>query len=277
MSDVSDPAVTRRDALAAGGATTVLGFGFWTEAFAADGAGAGGTVLITGASRGIGFEFAKQYAQAGWTVIATARNPATAEPLKALAKAHKNIRIEALDVTDVKAVDALAEKLKGTAIDVLINNAGISGGAQNQKVGTIKYEVFDDVMRTNVMGPIKIAEAFTPHVAASTQKKIVSISSTEGSLTGISGRPDVNSIFYRASKSALNMAMINMAKALKDKGIIVVMLSPGLVQTDFVGDLRLPIMISPEQSVAMTMPIIARVTMADTGKYFRHTGELAAW
>ena len=236
-----------------------------------------GTVLITGASRGIGFEFAKRYAEAGWTVIATARDPSKAEPLKALTKAHKNIRIEALDVTDVKAVDALAEKLKGTAIDVLINNAGISGGSQNQKVGAIKYEVFDDVMRTNVLGPIKMTEAFAPHVAASTQKKIISISSTEGSLTGISARPDVNSIFYRASKSALNMSMINMAKALKDKGIIVVMLSPGLVQTDFVGDLRLPIMISAEQSVAMTMPIIARVTMDDTGKYFRHTGDLAAW
>jgi len=236
-----------------------------------------GTVLITGASRGIGFEFAKRYAETGWTVIATARDPAKAEPLKALAKAHKNIRIEKLDVSDVKAVDALAEKLKGSSIDVLINNAGISGGAQNQKVGAIKYEVFDDVMHTNVLGPIKMAEAFAPHVAASTQKKIISISSTEGSLTGISARPDVNSIFYRASKSALNMAMINMAKALKDKGIIVIMLSPGLVQTDFVGDLRLPIMISAEQSVAMTMPIIARVSMDDTGKYFRHTGDLAAW
>jgi NAD(P)-dependent dehydrogenase (short-subunit alcohol dehydrogenase family) len=127
------------------------------------------------------------------------------------------------------------------------------------------------------MGPIKMAEAFTPHVAASAQKKIISISSTEGSLSGISARGDVNSIFYRASKSALNMSMINMAKALKDKGIIVVMLSPGLVQTDFVGDLRLPIMISPEQSVSMTMPTIARVTMDDTGKYFRHTGDLASW
>jgi NAD(P)-dependent dehydrogenase (short-subunit alcohol dehydrogenase family) len=235
------------------------------------------TVLITGASRGIGLEFARAYAAAGWNVIATARTPETAAALKDIAKANLNVRIEALDVTDVKAIDDLAKKLKGMPIDVLINNAGISGGSQNQKVGSIKYDVFGDVMRTNVMGPIKMAEAFTPHVAASAQRKIISISSTEGSLSNISSRPDVNSIFYRASKSALNMAMINMAKALKDKGIIVVMLSPGLVQTDFVGDLRLPIMISAEQSVAMTMPIIARVTMDDTGKYFRHTGDLAQW
>jgi NAD(P)-dependent dehydrogenase (short-subunit alcohol dehydrogenase family) len=122
-----------------------------------------------------------------------------------------------------------------------------------------------------------MAETFAPHVAASAQKKIVSISSTEGSLTNISGRPDTGNIFYRASKSALNMAMINLAKALKDQGIVVVMLSPGFVTTDFVGTLRLPMMISPEQSVSMTMPIIAGLTMESSGKYFRHTGEIAPW
>lgn len=235
------------------------------------------TVLITGASRGIGFEFAKRYAETGWNVIATARNPERAEQLQALAKAHPNVRLETLDVTDIKAIDALAAKLQGTPIDLLLNNAGISGGAENQKIGSINYAVFDEVMHTNVLGPIKMAEAFAPHVAASTQKKIVSISSTEGSMTMISPRPDNGNLFYRASKSALNMSMINMAKALKDKGIIVVMLSPGFVSTDFVGSLRLPIMITPEQSVSMTMPIIEKLNMDNTGKYYRHTGELAPW
>lgn len=269
--------IDRRDMLASTTLVTVLGMGFFTEAAMAAEPKPSSTVLITGASRGIGLEFARAYAAAGWSVIATARTPETSTALKDLAATRPNVRLEKLDVTDVKAIDALAAKLSGVAIDVLINNAGISGGSQNQRVGTIKYDVFDDVMRTNVLGPIKISEAFTPHVAASAQKKIISISSTEGSLSNIAARPDVNSIFYRASKSALNMAMINMAKALKDKGIIVVMLSPGLVQTDFVGDLRLPIMISAEQSVAMTMPIIARVTMDDSGKYFRHTGDVAQW
>jgi len=235
------------------------------------------TVLITGASRGIGFEFTKRYAERGDTVIATARNPASATQLQALARTRSNVRIEALDVTDLAAIDALAAKLNGTAIDILINNAGISGGSQNQKIGALNYAVFDQVMHTNVLGPIKMAEAFAPHVAASTQKKIVSISSTEGSLTNISGRPDAGNIFYRASKSALNMAMINMAKALKERGVIVVLLSPGFVTTDFVGDLRLPMMISPEQSVSMIMPIIDKLTMEQTGKYYRHTGELAPW
>lgn len=236
-----------------------------------------GTVLITGASRGIGLEFAKRYAEAGWTVIATARDPARAETLKALAKAHKNIRLETLDVTDVKAIDALAAKLRDVPIDVLLNNAGISGGAENQNFGTINYDVFDDVMHTNVRGPIKMAEAFAPQVAASRQKKIISISSTEGSMTMIQNRPDMGSLFYRASKSALNMAMINLAKALKDKGVIVVMQSPGFVATDFVGSLRLPMMITAEQSVSMTMPLIEKYTMENSGKYYRHTGEPAPW
>lgn len=249
----------------------IFGFAFLSSAALAD------TVLITGASRGIGFEFAKKYAEAGWTVIATARDPAKAEQLQALAKAHKTVRLEALDVTNLKQIDALAAKLKGTAIDVLLNNAGISGDSENQNFGSINYDVFDDVMHTNVLGPIKMAEAFTPHVAASAQKKIISISSTEGSLSTIEKRPDINSMFYRASKSALNMAMLNIAKALKDRGIIVVMQSPGLVSTDFVKGLRLPIMITPEQSVAATMPLIAKYTMENSGKYYRHTGEPAPW
>ncbi len=262
---------TRRTVLQGASALAVA------SATAANAATNPGTILITGSSRGIGLEFTKRYAEDGWAVIATARDPAKSEQLQALAKKHKNIRLEALDVTSVQGIDALAAKLKDTPIDVLLNNAGISGGAAKQKVGTIDFTVFDDVMHTNVLGPIKMAEAFTPHVAASKQKKIVSISSTEGSLTIIAPRPDVNSIFYRASKAALNMSMINMAKALKDKGIIVTMQSPGLVQTDFVGDLRLPIMITPEQSVALTMPIIAKLTIDDTGKYYRHTGEIAPW
>ncbi|MBL8644645.1 MAG: SDR family oxidoreductase [Rhodospirillaceae bacterium] len=273
MSEQATRNSTTRRTVLQGAAALALASGPGT-ASAAD---SPGTVLITGASRGIGLEFAKRYAEDGWQVIATARDPKKAEALQALAKAHKNLRLETLDVTDIKAIDALAAKLKDVPIDVLLNNAGISGGAEKQKIGSIDYSVFDDVMHTNVLGPIKMAEAFTPHVAASKQKKIVSISSTEGSLTLISPRPDVNSIFYRASKSALNMSMINMAKALKDKGIIVTMQSPGLVSTDFVGSLRLPIMITPQQSVAMTMPIIARLTMEDTGKYYRHTGEVAPW
>ena len=176
-----------------------------------------------------------------------------------------------------------AEKLHAAGRSVILPDMlGFGHSERVSEVGehyTLPARARQELGLVNAIGNAMWLDLSTraPHVAASKQKKIISISSTEGSLTGISARPDVNSIFYRASKSALNMAMINMAKALKDKGIIVVMPSPGLVQTDFVGDLRLPIMISAEQSAAMTMPIIARVTMDDMGKYFRHTGGLASW
>ena len=130
------------------------------------------TVLITGANRGIGFEFARQYAELGWTVIATCRSPATAENLNALAASHENVTVEALDVNDHEAIDALAKKYSETAIDVLLNNAGMLGDTGGQNVfGQIDYAVMEQVYRTNTLGPIKMAEAFVEHVAASDQKR----------------------------------------------------------------------------------------------------------
>ncbi|MBT6961966.1 MAG: SDR family NAD(P)-dependent oxidoreductase, partial [Rhodospirillaceae bacterium] len=109
------------------------------------------TVLITGASRGIGFEFAKRYAEQKWDVIATARSPEDDEALQALASAHSNVRLEVLDVTDHAGIDALATKLKNTPIDVLINNAGVAGGRNTQDFGAVDYSVFNDVMNINVL------------------------------------------------------------------------------------------------------------------------------
>lgn len=262
--------VSRRAAVAGGTAAAMM-------TGAARAQAAPGTVLITGASRGIGLGLAARYAAAGWTVIATARNPATAKDLQALAGAHANVRLETLDVTDLGQIDALAAALKGTAIDVLINNAGISGGADNQVFGRINYAVFDPVMHTNVRGPLKMAEAFIDHVAASAQKKLVNISSTEGSLGGISQRPDARNYFYRASKSALNMVMVNVAKAVAERGVIVSLLSPGFVMSDFTEGVRLPMMISVEESAAKCMAVIEKLTLADSGKFVRHTGEPGVW
>jgi len=236
-----------------------------------------GTVLITGASRGIGFGMAQQYAASGHQVIATARNPAAAGPLKQLAAKHKNVQLETLDVTKLDQIDALAAKLKGTAIDILVNNAGISGGGDNQDFGKINYAIFDEVFHTNVRGPLKMAEAFIEHVAASVQKKLISISSNEGSLGSISQRPDHRNFFYRASKSALNMVMVNASKAVKDKGVIVTLLSPGFVMSDFTAGMKLPMMITIEESARKCIEVMAKLTMADSGKFYRHTGDEAAW
>jgi len=234
------------------------------------------TVMITGASRGIGFEFAKRYAERGWDVIATARTPADDVPLQDLASEFDNVSIETLDVTDHAGIDALAAKLEGTAIDVLINNAGISGGRDTQEFGEIDYSVFDDVMNINVLGPLKVTEAFLDHVAASEQKKIINISSSEGRLSNVRG---ARQPFYRASKSALNMVMKNVSihPDVQSKGVIIGILTPGFVDTDFTAGLPKQLMKSVETSVSQSMAMIDKYDLAMSGRYFANTGEEMTW
>lgn len=122
------------------------------------------TVLITGSNRGIGLEIARVYAERGWNVIATARNPDAADDLKAIRAAHPKLEIVRLDVTDHERIDALAAEYAGRPIDVLINNAGISGGHENARFGSMNYDVYFEVHAVNVVGPAKMAEAFLPNV-----------------------------------------------------------------------------------------------------------------
>ncbi|MBT5240627.1 MAG: SDR family oxidoreductase [Rhodospirillaceae bacterium] len=234
------------------------------------------TVLITGASRGIGFEFAKRYAEQKWDVIATARSPEDDEALQALASAHSNVRLEVLDVTDHAGIDALATKLKNTPIDVLINNAGVAGGRNTQDFGAVDYSVFNDVMNINVLGPLKVTEAFLDHVAASDQKKIINISSSEGRLSQVRGSRQP---FYRASKSALNMVMKNVSihPTVQEKGVIIGLLTPGFVDTDFTAGLPKQMMIDVETSVSRSMAMIEKYDLEMSGRYFANTGEEMTW
>jgi NAD(P)-dependent dehydrogenase (short-subunit alcohol dehydrogenase family) len=254
--------LTRRRAVIAAAAA-----GLTPAAQAADPAG---VVLVTGANRGIGYEFARQYAEAGWTVIATARTPGKAEDLQKLAATHKTLRVERLDVLDHASIDALATKLRGTPIDLLINNAGIGGGGSNQIFGKINYAVFDDVMKTNVEGPLKVTEAFIEHVAASRHKKVVVVTSSQGSISGVRS-PSL--YFYRASKSAVNMVMRNVAFAVKDRGICVCLVAPGATDTDFMSEVRgrMPLGNPAERTKGM-MDVIARCTMDMTGKPIEWNG-----
>ncbi len=141
------------------------------------------TVLITGSNRGIGLEFARQYAVKGWNVIATTRNPDSADELNAIADAHSNLIVETLDVTDLSGIAALAEKYEGTGIDVLINNAGILGNVETQELGQFDYANFQQIMAVNTFGPLAVSQAFLDHVSASDQKKIVTLASGQGSST----------------------------------------------------------------------------------------------
>ena len=214
--------------------------------------GQSGTVLITGATRGLGFEFARQYAERGWTVIATARDPASSA-LVELAGRFPNVSIEELDVRDVSAIRMLAAKHEGRPIDVLINNAGVLGDPEAQALGSLDYEEFEQVMAVNAFAPLAMAEAFRENVEASDQKKVVSITSRSGviSLPGSRGP-----YFYRASKVAMNMVMRVLAEDLRDEGIIVALISPPPTDTDMLRQL-----IGPEAAAFQARPadVVSRI------------------
>lgn len=237
------------------------------------------TVLITGASRGIGFELARQYADLGWGVIATCRNPAGATDLQALAATNPKVLVEELDVTDFDEMNALAARYQGVPIDVLLNNAGILGGNDRQKFGAFDYTAFDEVMAVNVVGPMRMVELFVPNVAASEQKKIMNISSAVGSVSMTFGGQN----FYRASKAALNMSMRTIAKELrrsKEPGyseILVGLIHPGVVATDFAKNVPIP-MISPEESAAAVITVIdSYQDRRQSGDFMSYTGKELPW
>jgi len=232
------------------------------------------TVLITGSNRGIGFEFTRQYAERGWNVIATARSPEKAEALNVLAREHGNIVIEQLDVTDFEQIDALAAKYTNTPIDLLLHNAGISGGAKMQMFTKMDYDVFARVLAVNTIAPLKISEAFYPHVRASRDKKMVTISSTEG-LIGHVKRPSL--YFLRSSKAAVNMVMVNLALQLKRMGISVAMVNPGPTDTDLMAGLPKKMLRPVPDSVTDMIHNIDQLSLDTSGAFINDDGTTIPW
>ncbi len=237
------------------------------------------TVLITGSNRGIGLEFAKQYADKDWTVIATHRRDTTPDTLAALESQYPDVRAEKLDVTDHASIDALAEKLAGMPIDVLINNAGITGDftkPKPQSLGTLDYDMAVHFFRTNALGALKVSEAFMDNVVASDQKKIVAISSLAGSFGGESGGKG-GIYWYRSSKAALNMMMVGVAADSRRKGVTVAVLSPGTVKVEKVAEMvermGLKGFIETAESISGLITVIENLTREDSGTFIRYNGE----
>ncbi|MBI3710910.1 MAG: SDR family oxidoreductase [Proteobacteria bacterium] len=224
------------------------------------------TILITGAGRGLGLEYAKQFAAEGWRVIGTVRDAAKGA---SLAKLGKSVEVHLLDVADRKAIARLAADLKGTAIDVLICNSGVYG-PKDQPFGKTDYAAWEEVMRINVLAPMAVVEAFVPHVAASERKTIVMMSSRMGSITENNGGAPI----YRTSKTALNQVMKYLSVELAAKGITVVSVHPGWVQTDMGGP-SAPL--TPQVSIAGLRGVIKRLKPADSGKFINYEGAQIAW
>lgn len=224
------------------------------------------TLLITGANRGIGLELTQRYAADGWTVIAACREPQSAAALKAI----PGIAVEALDVTDYTAVDKLAAKYSGTAIDLLLNNAGIYG----HRDGALKVSDFDtylQVLQVNSVAPMKLALAFLPHLKATKGgAKIATISSRMGSISQGGG----GAYAYRASKAAINAGMHNLALDLKSSGISCITLHPGWVKTDMGGA---GADIDVATSAAGLKKVIDGLTLKDTGKFYNYDGGEIPW
>ena len=225
-------------------------------------------VLITGANRGLGLEFTKQYAADGWNVLACCRQPQSAMQLQALAHTHPNINIVSLDVADFAQIDALALQLKDASIDVLINNAGVY---PSSSFGDVDYSEWAQGFKINSMAPLKMAEAFVQQITRSQLKKIATITSKMGS---IDDNTSGESYSYRSSKCAVNMVMKSLSIDLKPYGISTITLHPGWVQTDMGGSNGL---INAQTSVTGLREQIANLNMDNTGKFMAYDGKAINW
>lgn len=223
------------------------------------------TVLITGASRSIGLELTRQYADAGWRVIATCRAPARADALRTLAG---DIAVERLDVTSPDDLLALVEKLRSRPIDLLFLNAGLNPQSGASTADT-DYAVWPEVFAVNVIGPVRIATAFMKNVAASQGRTIVAMGSMAGSFASATR----GNLVYRTSKAALHSAFKALAADAAERGVVAVVMHPGRVRVARAPDNPL----DPADSVAGMRRVIAGLTPADNGAFLGHDGARLPW
>ena len=231
--------------------------------------------LVTGASRGIGLEFSKQLVARGEQVLATARRPAEAAALRALAGQNPGrLTMRALDVTDPESVAALKEALdgaalEGAALDVVLNNAGAY--PEEGPFGEMDYDRFRSGFEINAIGPLRVAEATLPALLRGSRKLIVNVTSKMGSVADNSSG---GAYAYRMSKAALNMATRSLAHDLRPQGVVTFVLHPGWVVTDMGGPNAL---ITAQQSVAGMLRVIDGADAGASGRFWAWDGSEVPW
>ena len=234
------------------------------------------TVLITGANRGIGLEFVRQYAERGMTVIATARKTAEATELAALAAKHASIRIESLDVASETSIAGLAQRLKSQPIDILIHNAGMLGELPKQSIGGLDRVEFEQVMAVNAFGALKLSEALKPNVLAGRQKKVFALTSGLGSSELTARRGGFYA--YRMSKAALNIGFRALGADWRAEGIMVGLIAPGMVETQLLRQSGFPGRgITAEVSVTGMLKVIEAMTLDSNGKAINYDASVIPW
>lgn len=229
------------------------------------------SILVTGANRGLGLEWCRQYARDGWRVYATCRHPESADDLLALAHWHAHLSLHRLDVTDAEAIHALRADLGEAPIDVLVNNAGIYL-EKYAPDAAIRYDEWLHTLAVNTLGAVRVSEALARNVARSERRLIVAISSHMGSIADISA---AGSHYYRSSKAALNAAMKGLALAYRPMGIGVLILHPGWVKTRMGGWDEAPL--TPAESVAGMRRLVEGFTEEMSGRFFRYDGRELPW
>lgn len=246
------------------------------------------TVLVTGSSQGHGLAFINDYAERGWTVIATTRTPSTATRLLTLAAKFPSVTVEELDVTDFAEVDALADKYKDTPIDVLNLNGAINTFRVGRNThGETDYAWLEQVLKTNIVGQLYVSEAFLEHVAASDQKTIAVMSAVGGSITNVRSTMAPS---YRASKAGLNMLMRTYGEAVKDRGVIVAVIAPGTIDTENYMKVEDPSTLSdrdqrmvaanayaPREAIGKMIDLIDSLTLDDISTFHKWDGTTLPW
>ncbi len=223
-------------------------------------------IVITGANRGIGLEFCRQYLGRGETVDAAARRPDEAKELQALAASSGGrLRIHACDVQDDASVKAFAASVAEGPVDLLINNAGVMG--EMQSLEALDLSDVQNTFDVNALGPIRVTRALLPLLQKAKGAKVAHITSKMGA---VSDNTSGGAYGYRMSKAALNMASKSMAVDFADTGLTFIVVNPGWVQTDMGGgNAPTPV----EESVGNLIRVFDRVGLKDSGKFFNHTGE----
>ena len=219
------------------------------------------TVLITGASRGIGRGFVDRFNEAGWRVISTCRDPGSA---------GLSGEVHPLDVTEQVSVDTLAAALNGEPVDLLLNNAGIYG-PRTFAYDEIDYNAWAEVLSIDAMAPIRVAAALTENVAASDRKLMVFISSVMGS---IAETATGEGMIYRSSKACLNAAVNVLGNGLQSRGIACGLFHPGWVQTDMGGPTAA---IDTTTSVRGMFEVIEGLQAKDNGRFINYDGTDIPW
>lgn len=223
------------------------------------------TILITGANRGIGLALAKKFSTTGFDVIATARKPSKAIELKQLP-----VQLEALDISSQDSVDALAVKLAGQPIDILLNNAGISGHSTDN-FSDLNIDKLALVLDVNALGALRVTQGLLPNMMLGSRRVVANISSRMGSIE------DNNRgccYGYRASKTTLNSFNKSLSLEFKNDGFTFTVLHPGWVKTDMTSDAAT---YTPEQSAEHLYKLISRLTKKDNGKFYDLFGKDISW